>query len=79
MRVIICFFCLAASLLSGSVHAEQDPVAGMEPVRDSDFYADGQFSEAQVRLGQLLFFDKILSGNKTHVHMYLALPKRSGI
>ena len=35
-----------------------------EPVTDADYYADGAPSEAQVELGRLLFFDKILSGNK---------------
>ncbi len=35
-----------------------------EPVIDSDFYNNGQFPEAQIVLGQKLFFDRILSGNK---------------
>ena len=35
-----------------------------KPVTDSDFYDNGQYSQAQIRLGQLLFFDRILSGNK---------------
>lgn len=35
-----------------------------EPVSDQDFYADGQFPPAQVELGRILFFDKILSGNR---------------
>jgi len=34
------------------------------PARDSDFYEDGEPPAAQVRLGQLLFFDKLLSGNR---------------
>ena len=35
-----------------------------DPVTDADFYADGQPPAAQVELGRLLFFDKILSGNQ---------------
>ena len=34
------------------------------PVRDSDYYYDGHPDPARVELGRLLFFDKILSGNK---------------
>ncbi len=33
-------------------------------VRDQDFHDDGAPSEAKVTLGNLLFFDKILSGNR---------------
>jgi len=44
--------------------AVQDLAAGIEAVWDRDFYRNGQFPEAQLRLGRLLFFDKILSGNK---------------
>lgn len=33
-------------------------------VSDSDFYEDGAPSEAKVELGRLLFFDKVLSGNR---------------
>ena len=40
------------------------PLIDIDPIQDSDFYNNGEFSSAQVRLGQLLFFDKILSGNK---------------
>ncbi len=34
------------------------------PVADSDFYADGAPPPEKVELGRLLFFDKILSGNR---------------
>jgi cytochrome c peroxidase len=44
--------------------ALDDPAAGISPVVDADFYEEGLFSEAKVRLGRLLFFDKILSGNR---------------
>ncbi|MEM1129960.1 MAG: cytochrome c peroxidase [Pseudomonadota bacterium] len=36
----------------------------LEPVTDADFYQDGSFPPEQVELGRLLFFDKILSGNR---------------
>lgn len=35
-----------------------------EPVTDSDYYENGAPAKARVELGRLLFFDKILSGNK---------------
>jgi len=34
-----------------------------QPVEDSDFHDDGAPPSAQVELGRLLFFDKLLSGN----------------
>lgn len=34
------------------------------PVTDADYYDDGNPAAAKVELGRLLFFDKILSGNK---------------
>jgi cytochrome c peroxidase len=51
-----------------SIFSMADPGHGKDgipdPVRDQDFYDDGAPSEAKVELGNLLFFDKILSGNK---------------
>lgn len=44
--------------------AIEDPAEGISPVRNSDFYDDGRPSEAKVELGRMLFFDKVLSGNK---------------
>lgn len=38
-------------------------IAKIAAVRDADFYDDGRPSPEKVRLGNLLFFDKILSGN----------------
>ena len=38
--------------------------AEIEPVVDADYYKSGRFPAAQVELGRLLFFDKILSGNR---------------
>jgi cytochrome c peroxidase len=35
-----------------------------DAVEDSDFYKNGNFDENVAELGRLLFFDKILSGNK---------------
>jgi cytochrome c peroxidase len=35
-----------------------------QPVQDSDYYDNNMPNEAKVTLGNLLFFDKILSGNK---------------
>ncbi|MGI9434319.1 MAG: cytochrome-c peroxidase, partial [Geminicoccaceae bacterium] len=41
-----------------------DPAVGINPVDDADFYEEGRFDAAKVELGRLLFFDKILSGNR---------------
>ncbi len=44
--------------------ALDDPAAGVLPVVDADFYENGAFATAKVKLGGLLFFDKIISGNR---------------
>ncbi len=38
--------------------------SGLSPLADSDFYDDGRPSPEIVELGRLLFYDKILSGNR---------------
>ena len=38
--------------------------ARLLPIQDADYLHDGRFPPAQVELGRLLFFDKILSGNR---------------
>ena len=63
LRYWIIGLLLVATLSTISV-AIYDPTDGIEPVEDADFYKQGRHPEAQVRLGNLLFFDKILSGNK---------------
>ncbi|MEO1679998.1 MAG: cytochrome c peroxidase [Pseudomonadota bacterium] len=42
----------------------QDLAPPVPPVSDSDFYDDGAPAPAKVQLGQMLFFDKVLSGNR---------------
>ncbi|MGI9492357.1 MAG: cytochrome c peroxidase, partial [Geminicoccaceae bacterium] len=44
--------------------SKSDPAHGIKPIEDEDFYQAGHFDEAKVELGRLLFFDKILSGNR---------------
>ncbi len=64
-RVLLFAAVVAAPLAAAAQTAPQsDPVAGIQPVRDSDFYEDNRFAPEKVELGRLLFFDKILSGNK---------------
>ena len=69
----IFFLLLVASSLSHAV--KEQPVDGgdaysssntarIQPVSDKDFYDDGAPSVQKVALGRVLFFDKILSGNK---------------
>lgn len=58
---------IAAAILTlpaPSLAGTSDPTAGIELVRDSDFYQEGHFKPEKVELGRLLFFDKILSGNR---------------
>ncbi|MCG8692474.1 MAG: hypothetical protein MI806_14805 [Minwuiales bacterium] len=54
---------LTLPLVSTPTRAALDgpPVA---PVVDQDFYDDGRPDPAKVELGRLLFFDKVLSGNR---------------
>jgi cytochrome c peroxidase len=40
------------------------PYWAPEPVNDGDYYANGAPGAAKVELGRLLFFDKVLSGNR---------------
>ncbi len=54
----------ALGLLSQGTGAMPIQLSGVAPPADRHFYDDGQPSAAKVELGRLLFFDKILSGNK---------------
>lgn len=45
-------------------HSQANPVNLPPAANDNDFYFDGKPSTAKVKLGQMLFFDKILSGNQ---------------
>lgn len=52
-------------VLASRVSSDTVPIPGLPAaVSDSDFYFDGEPPATQVRLGQLLFFDRILSGNR---------------
>ncbi|NNK31755.1 MAG: cytochrome-c peroxidase [Xanthomonadales bacterium] len=62
MRTIIGFLALGAMLLTPTI-ATAGPGGLSAPV-DSDFHDDGAPPVARVELGRLLFFDKILSGNR---------------
>ncbi|MEN8145597.1 MAG: cytochrome c peroxidase [Gemmatimonadota bacterium] len=56
----------AAIVIAGSTTEDRAlRTAGIpDPVTDADYYEAGHASAAKVELGRLLFFDKILSGNK---------------
>lgn len=53
-----------------AIEIKQQPAAALQstsspvPVGDGDFYDDGHPDPAKVELGRLLFFDKLLSGNR---------------
>ena len=55
---------VAALAMPAAGLSQDDPAAGIQPVIDSDFYEDGKPAAEKVELGRLLFFDKILSGNR---------------
>ena len=43
----------------------EEPVLPLPlPLEDADYHDEGQPNLAKVELGKLLFFDKLLSGNK---------------
>jgi len=50
---------LALALSTGVCSADLPP-----PVTDADYYHDGNPDSAKVELGRMLFFDKVMSGNK---------------
>lgn len=54
----------ALLLAFGCLAFTQERLGELRPLQDSDFYAAGRPSRAQVELGRMLFFDKLLSGNK---------------
>ncbi len=56
--------CLHADEKRGNKHAADRGEIPKSPVRDSDFYDDGNPRDAKVALGNFLFFDKELSGNR---------------
>lgn len=57
-------FLLATVIVPAGAGEIDDPVAGIAAVSDEDFRDNDLFPVAKVRLGQFLFFDKILSGNR---------------
>ena len=57
--------------------AAPDRAAEIEPVVDADYYKSGRFPAAQVELGRLLFFDKILSGNRNIACATCHYPKHA--
>ncbi len=58
MKALIAFFC--AGVLGVVLSRTELP----DPVVDADYYDGGVAAPEKVELGRLLFFDKILSGNK---------------
>jgi len=61
-RLLLLLFVTAVPVISNAHVTEISLLP--EPVVDSDFYDNGKYPQAQIKLGQLLFFDRILSGNK---------------
>ena len=55
---------LACVFLAAPPAGAGDPAAGIEAVTNADFFNHGAAPPAKVELGRLLFFDKILGGNR---------------
>jgi len=51
-------------LATGAAQAAAPGLPGLAAVNDSDYYEIGQPSTDKVELGRMLFFDRILSGNR---------------
>ena len=64
MNRLIAFVLITCSGLVNPGQSAIDPAAGIEPVTGEDFYDGGHANADQVELGRMLFFDKILSGNR---------------
>jgi cytochrome c peroxidase len=61
----LCGGTLAVILALGIAHTDTKASPLPDAVRDTDFYDRGKPDPAKFRLGRVLFFDKILSGNQT--------------
>lgn len=64
LLLLACTYAFAASFSASGIAQGQSLPPGVSPIVDSDFYNDGTYPESQVELGRMLFFDKILSGNR---------------
>lgn len=64
LQVLALAGALALALPTAAGADPADLLAGFSPVNDADFYSNGAFPADQVELGRMLFFDKILSGNR---------------
>ncbi len=73
---------LACVFLAAPPAGAGDPAAGIEAVTNADFFDHGAAPPAKVELGRLLFFDKILGGNRNIAcagcHPRLRTPRRGG-
>lgn len=64
MKQISCISVVAAALQLAACSARAPELAFPAPVNDTDYYADGAPRAEKVELGRMLFFDKLLSGNR---------------
>lgn len=65
MRSLLCVSLIAAAWQLGACSTRQPEITLLPaPVADVDYYDDGAPRADKVELGRLLFFDKILSGNR---------------
>ena len=64
MRALYLAMVSALALIPLEPLASADGLSELVPLEDHDFHGNGEFGAAKVKLGNLLFFDKILSGNK---------------
>jgi cytochrome c peroxidase len=66
MKTLIGLAALSAIVAAGHRAADKvGPIAGLPaPVVNADYYESGNAASEKIELGRLLFFDKILSGNR---------------
>ena len=66
MRALVSGTLIATMFLAIVAFESPDNIRALipKPIKSSDFYWDGTPDEAMVELGRMLFFDKVLSGNR---------------
>jgi cytochrome c peroxidase len=65
MKALVGLAALSVIAAAGETATEAGSIPGLPaPVVDADYYGGGRIAAEKVELGRLLFFDKILSGNR---------------
>lgn len=73
---ILLYLVMGTGIGASEASLVEDAVARIEPVDDSDVASDFRFRDSQVRLGQMLFSDRNLSGNRNNSCATCHHPRR---